>query len=52
MTLMGRVFEMLLSRDFVEFLGRLMPLITRGFFATSTQLNSETKQELKQSKIT
>ena len=32
MTLMGRVFEMLLSRDFVEFLGRLVPLITCGFF--------------------
>jgi len=27
MTLMGHIFEMLLSRDFVEFLGRLVPLL-------------------------
>jgi len=32
MTLMGRIFEMLLSQDFVEFLGRLVPLITCVFF--------------------
>jgi len=49
MTLMGRVFEMLLSRDFVEFLGRLMPLLLVDnpwfFLAPSTWLNLETKQD-------
>jgi len=49
MTLMGRVFDVLLHQDFVEFLGCLVPLLLVVnacvfFFAISTLPNIETKQ--------